>query len=126
MNQSGFINYAFPWYKVTAYIIVNTCVTGTESLKQELDLQSKVVDVKKIHSTIESRELRVFEVALEHKSKLHIHKELQEQVGLQEYLEYVKGAHARLFLNFILLRIWVGMPIRVGDRNALIVGPLKC
>ena len=31
------------------------------------------------------------------KSKLHIYKELKEEDGLEEYLEYVKEAHARLF-----------------------------
>ena len=48
--------------------------------------------------------LREFEMALQHKSKLCIYKELRGEIGLDEYLEYVVGAHASFaFLNFILV-----------------------
>ena len=109
---------------------IKSWVTGIESLKQELDLQNGVLNAKQICKAIESRELWEFEMALQYKYKLHIYKELKGEVRLEEYLEYVKGGHARLFLNFVLvlmafLRNWVCMLIRVGHRNVLIVGPLK-
>ena len=39
-------------------------VAGIESLKKEVDLQNKVLDVQQICNAIESRELKEFETAL--------------------------------------------------------------
>ena len=38
-----------------------------------------------------------FKVALQHKFKLHLYRELKQEVGPEEYLEFVKGAPSRLF-----------------------------
>ena len=71
-----------------------------ESLKKELDLQNKVLDIKLIYNAIESRELREFEMALQKKSKLCIYKQLKGEVGIEQHLEYVKRDHARLLFKF--------------------------
>ena len=36
----------------------------------------------------------------QHKSKLHVYKELKQVIGLEEYFKYVKGPPSRLFLKF--------------------------
>ena len=69
-------------------------------------------------------------MALVHKSKLRVYKELKRGVGLEEYLRYVKGPPSRLFLSSIrvpmgFLRNWVGMLRGVGLRNVLIVGLVR-
>ena len=104
-------------------------VTGIELLKKELDLQNKVFDIKQILNTTGSSELKESEMVLQHKSKLHNCKGLKEVIGFEEYLEYVKVAHARFF-SFVpvpisLLKSCVGMLIRVCHRNVLIVVPLN-
>ena len=57
-----------------------------------------MLDVKQICNAIASSKLREFGMALQHKSELHIYmyKQLKMEVGLEEYLEYAKEAHARL------------------------------
>ena len=69
-------------------------------LKKELDLQDKVLDIKVIKEALAKRECEQFEMALQHKSKLRIYKELKQEVGFKDYLEYVKGAPSRLFFKF--------------------------
>ena len=39
-------------------------------------------------------------MALQHKSKLHVYRELKREVGFEDYLEYVKGEPSRLFFKF--------------------------
>ena len=39
-------------------------------------------------------------MALQHKSKLRVYRELKREVGFEDYLEYVKGAPSRLFFKF--------------------------
>ena len=46
---------------------------------------------------LDRRECEEFEMALHHKSKLRVYKELKRGVGLEEYLRYVKGPPSRLF-----------------------------
>ena len=36
-------------------------------------------------------------MALQHKSKFHVYKELKREVGFEEYLQNVKGPSSRLF-----------------------------
>ena len=74
--------------------------TAIETLKKELDLQARKVNAKEIRKAIEARELKEFELALQHKSKLHFYRDLKTEVGFEEYLKYVKGADARLFFKF--------------------------
>ena len=69
-------------------------------------------------------------MALQHKSKLHVYKELKRVVGLEEYLKYVKGPLLDCFLSSIqapidFLRSWIGMLRGVGLRNVLIVGLVR-
>ena len=39
-------------------------------------------------------------MTLQYKSKLRVYRELKQEIGFEEYLEYVKGAPSRLFLKF--------------------------
>ena len=39
-------------------------------------------------------------MALQHKSKLQVYRELKEEIRFEEYLEYVKWAHSRMLLKF--------------------------
>ena len=36
-------------------------------------------------------------MALQHKSKLRVYRELKRKIGYEEYLEYVKGTPSKLF-----------------------------
>ena len=47
-------------------------LAGIESLKKDLDLQTGIVNVKHICKAIESKELKEFELGLQHRSKLHL------------------------------------------------------
>ena len=69
-------------------------------VKKELGLQDQDLDIKKIMKALHKRECKVFEIALQHKSKLRVHKELKSEILFEEYLEYVEGATSRLFLKF--------------------------
>ena len=57
-------------------------VAGIESLKNELDMESKALNVKLTCIANESRELRQFEMALQHKSTVGLFKELKVEVGV--------------------------------------------
>ena len=66
-------------------------------------------------------------MALQHKSKSHVYKELKQVVGFDEYLKYVKGPLLYCFLCSVqvpmnFLRNEVGMLRGVGLRNVLILG----
>ena len=85
---------------------------------------------KLIKEALDRRECEEFEMALRHKSKLRVYKELKRGVGFEEYLRYVKGPPSRLFLSSVrvpmaFLRNWVGMLRGVGLRNVLIVGLVR-
>ena len=63
------------------------CSVYTECMsisKQELDLQHKVLIVKLIQEALDMREFEDFEMTLEHKSSLHIHTELKQEVEFEE------------------------------------------
>ena len=48
-------------------------------------------------------------MALQHKSKVHIHRELKQKIGFEEYLEYINVAHEEFDRH--TNRIWdPGMP----------------
>ena len=46
------------------------------------------------------RDCEEFEMALQHNSKLGTYRELKQEVGFEEYLEYVKEASSRLLSKF--------------------------
>ena len=46
---------------------------------------------------LDKRECEEFEMALQHKPKLRVYRELKQEVGFEEYLEYVKEATYMLF-----------------------------
>ena len=70
------------------------------SLKNELNLQDKVLELKPIKESLNKRECEEFETALQHKWKLRVYKELECGVGFEEYLKHVKGPFSRLFFKF--------------------------
>ena len=56
--------------------------------------------IKLIKEAFDERECEKFEMALQNISKLCVYKELKQVVGVEEYLEYVKGPPSRLFFKF--------------------------
>ena len=70
------------------------------SLKKELNLQDEVLESKLIKEALDKGECEEFEMALQHKSKLRVHKELKREVGFEEYLQHVKVPSSRLLLKF--------------------------
>ena len=69
-------------------------------------------------------------MALCHKSKLRVYKELKHGVGFEEYLRYVKGPPSRLFFKFCsgthgLFEELGRHAKRGGLRNVLIVGLVR-
>ena len=70
------------------------------SLKKELNLQDKALELKLIKEALDKRECEEFEMVLQHKPKLRVYKELKCGVGFEEYLKYVKGPSSRLLLKF--------------------------
>ena len=53
------------------------------SLKKELNLQDKVLKTKLIKEALDKRECEEFEMALQHKLKWCVYKELKRRVGLE-------------------------------------------
>ena len=76
-------------------------LTHVNSSRKELDLQDKIWErkLKPIKEALDRRECEEFEMALRHKSKLRVYKELKRGVGFEEYLRYVKGPPSRLFFK---------------------------
>ena len=66
------------------------------SLRKELNLQDKILEIKLIKEALERRECEEFEMALGHNYKLRVYKELKRGVGFEEYLKYVKGENVGL------------------------------
>ena len=69
-------------------------------MKKDLNLQDKVLESKRIKEALDKRDCEEFEMALQHKSKLRVYKELKHGVGFEEYLQHVKGPYSRLFFKF--------------------------
>ena len=89
------------WDKVKSKGRPRKCwLAHVNSLKKELDLQDKILKIKPIKEALERRECEEFEMALRHKSKLRVYKELKRGVGFEDYLKYVKGPSSRLFFKF--------------------------
>ena len=55
---------------------------------------------KLIKEALDRRQCEEFEMALRHKSKWCVYKELKCGVGFEEYLRYVMGPPSRLFFKF--------------------------
>ena len=89
------------WDKVKSKGRPRKCwLAHVNPLRKELDLQDKILERKLIKEALDRRECEEFEMALRHKSKLRVYKELKRGVGLEEYLRYVKGPPSRLFFKF--------------------------
>ena len=71
-----------------------------EFLKKELCLKDQVLAIKLINKVVDQRECEEFEIALKNKSKLWVYRELKQEIGVEEYLEYAKRAASRLFFKF--------------------------
>ena len=65
-----------------------------------MNLQDKILEIKLTKEALEIRECEEFVMALGHKSKMRVYKELKHVVRFEEYLKYVKGHPYRLFLKF--------------------------
>ena len=75
--------------------------------KKEFGLQDQVLDIKLIKKALDKRECEEFEMALQHKSKLRVYRELKHEIGFVKYLEYVKKAPSRLFFKVLFKYQWV-------------------
>ena len=58
------------------------------------------MEIRLIKEALDKSECEEFEMALQHKWKLCVHKELKRGVGFEEYLKHVKGPSSRLLLKF--------------------------
>ena len=88
------------------------------------------MDIKLIKKGLDQREYEEFEKALQHKSKLRLYTQLKQEIGFEEYLEYVKGAPSRLFLKFRsvthgLFEEFCRYDKGVGHRSVLIAGLVR-
>ena len=89
------------WNKVKSKGRLRKCwLVHVNSLKEELNLHDEVLESKIIKRALDKREFEELEMALQHKSKLRVYKELKCGVGFEEYLEHVKGPSSRLFFMF--------------------------
>ena len=119
------------WNKVKNKGCPRKCwLAHVDSLRKELNLQDKILEIKLIKEALNKRECEELEMALQHKSKLHVYKELKCGFGFEEYLQHVKGPSSSLLFGFVqvpmdFLRSWVGMLKGLGLRNVLIVGLMK-
>ena len=69
-------------------------------------------------------------MALQHKSKLRVYRELKRKIGFEEYLEYVMEGSSRLFLKFCsgthaLFEELSRLDKGVGHRSVLIAGLVR-
>ena len=55
------------------------------SLKKELDIQIKTLNLKIIKEVLTKRECEEFEMCIEHKSKLRVYREVKREIGFEEY-----------------------------------------
>ena len=91
------------WNKVKGKGHPKKCwLAHVNCLKKELILQDKVLKTKLIKEALDKRECEKFEMALQHKSKLRVYKELKGGVGFGEYLKPVKGPSSRSLFKFRL------------------------
>ena len=104
------------------------CVTNIQPfvegfLKKEMGLEGKVLDVKLTKKSLDKRECEELEMALQHKSKLHIYRELKWQFGFEKYLEYVKGTLLDCF-NILFGYPWAVEELHRHANNR--GGPQEC
>ena len=72
------------WDKVKGKGRPRKCwLAHVNSLRKELDLQGKILKRKLIKDALDRREVEEFEMALGHKSKLRVYKELRRGLGLR-------------------------------------------
>ena len=69
-------------------------------MKKELNVQDKVLESNRILEILDKKDFEEFKMALQHKSKLGVYKELKRGVGFEEYMHHVKGPSSRLFFKF--------------------------
>ena len=72
-----------------------TWLAQVDSLKRELDLQDKALNIKIMKEALAKRECEEFEMCLQHKSKLQVYREVKRKVGFEEYFEYINGDPSR-------------------------------
>ena len=68
--------------------------------KEGIECPGKSLEIKLINDKKENhdkKECEEFEMALKHNSKLHVYKELKQEVGCEEYLEHIKGPLSIVF-----------------------------
>ena len=88
------------WDKVKSKGRPRKCwLTRVNFLRKELDLQDKMLGRKLIKEALDRRECEELEMALRHKSRLPVYKELKRGVRFEEYLRYVKGPPSRQFFK---------------------------
>ena len=63
-------------------------ITQVDSSIKELELQDKVLNVKSIREAIDRMECEEIEVALEHKCKMSLYRELKWGLGPEEDFEH--------------------------------------
>ena len=87
-----FILLANDWGKVKSKGRPRKCwLAHVNSWRKELNIQDKTLEIKLIKEVCDERACGEFEMALQHKSKLRVYKELKRRIGHEEYLKYVKG-----------------------------------
>ena len=59
--------------------------------KERIGPPRPILNIKLIKKALDKRKCEEFEMALQHKSKLRVCKELKWEIGFEEYLECVKG-----------------------------------
>ena len=79
-----------------------------------MQVQDKILKIKLIKEALDRRECEEFEIALRHKSKLHVYKELKHGVGFEEYM-YIKVPPSRLFFKVLFRYQWL---VRAGPLRA--------
>ena len=72
-------------------------LSQVEFLKKEVGLQDQDLDIKLIKKALDKRVCEEFEMALQHKSKLRVYRELKREIGFEECLEYLKAAPSSFF-----------------------------
>ena len=72
------------WNKVKSKGCPRKCwLAHVNSLKRELTLQQKVLELKLIKEALDKRDCEEFVMALQHKSKLRVYNQLKHGVGLK-------------------------------------------
>ena len=88
--------------------------------EERMKSPGQILEIKLIIEDLDKGECEEFEMALQHKSKLHVCKDLKWMVGFEDpfYIDF--------YVPFrYLWTCWVGMLIVMGPRNVLIVGHVQ-